>query len=85
MSLFSYFIFGTIMDLLISGGWYALEKRWIIGSALSTILQTVLGYTIFYSMVFSGNFTTEVVALSLGCGFGTAIIVTYKKYRNKGE
>lgn len=80
MTLLFYFIIGVAIDVVIAIGWYALEKRWIMLSVASTMAQTIIAVTVYYNMFFSGDFTIEAVAFTMGCGLGTGLIVAYNKY-----
>jgi len=80
MTYLEYFTVGFVIDMLITGGWYANEKRWIFASAISAMLQTVLGYTVFYNLFPEGIWSIELFIFALGGGVGVALVVIIKKF-----
>jgi len=83
LTILYYFFAGLILDILITVGWYALEKKWVVLSALSAIAQTLLGYTVFYNLFPEGGMSLELVIFAVGGGVGVAGVVIYKKYWSK--
>ena len=75
-----YFLAGIAIDVLITAGWYALERKLVFWAAVSSFAQTIVAYAILYDLILGGTFTVNLILYALGGAIGTAGVVTAGKY-----
>lgn len=74
---------GVVQDVLLTAFYLATSDKRIGASFLLSIVSTMVGYGVFYTLVLSPEFFWHLLAYSVGGGFGSAVVVWYKKKYTK--
>ena len=75
MKLVLYFMIGAVIDVLATIDIKAVQHGKAGRSAIVTFINTVISYTVFYYIVTSPEYMTEIIAFALGGAIGAYFII----------
>jgi len=81
--LIGYFVVGFIQDMLATIDVQAVYKNKPYLSASMGTINTILGYTVFYSIIISPDFMLGLICYAMGGFFGTVFAMKKIKTRSK--
>lgn len=75
MRLVLYFMIGAVIDILATIDVKAVQHGKAGRSAVVTFINTVISYTVFYHIITSPEYMTEIIAFALGGAIGAYFII----------
>ena len=85
LNVYTYFIAGFILDVLLTLYYLAMSEKKVIYSGLMSLIVTFTQIYIFYTIVVSPGIIVHVLSYSIGCGLGTSVTVLWRKNKLKRD